>query len=294
LLSSRNGFTSELCYDFARQCCGYYQLEVEAERDGAILDLYLVEYIDEQGNIQHTYEHHNTMRYICRKGINKFISFRRRSGRYLFISVRNSHSPLKINYIGMIESTYPAQSFGNFNCSDPTFNQIWQMSATTLKLCMEDTFTDCPLYEQTLWVGDARSEALFAYGIFGAYDLSRRCIKLTAESLEEFPLAGCQVPSCWECLLPAWSFMWGMSVYDYYFETGDLDFCREVWPQVATNIVHSFAMLDPASGLFSAEAWNLFDWSPTNCEHKIMLYNSMFLYGATEAALKLAQPLGKS
>ena len=293
-ISCHNLCSSELCYDFTRQCCGYYQLEVESEYDGTIIDLYMVEYIDDKGNIQHTYEHHNTMRYICRKGINKFVSFRRRSGRYLFVTVSNCHAPLKIHHIGMIESTYPAQSFGTFNCSDDIFNQIWQMSANTLKLCMEDTFTDCPLYEQTLWVGDARSEALFAYGIFGAYDLSRRCIKLTAESLEEFPIAGCQVPSCWECLLPAWSFMWGMSVYDYYFETGDLEFCRSVWPQAATNIIHSFAMLNSENGLFSAEAWNLFDWSPTNCAHSTMLYNSMFLYGATDAALKLAAALGEN
>ena len=57
-----------------------------------------------------------------------------------------------------------------------------------MKLCMEDTFTDCPLYEQTLWVGDARNEGLFAMSVFGAYDLVRRCIRLAGQSLERFPL----------------------------------------------------------------------------------------------------------
>lgn len=39
---------------------------------------------------------------------------------------------------------------------------------------MQDTFTDCPLYEQTHWAGDARNEALIAFGVFGAHDLARR------------------------------------------------------------------------------------------------------------------------
>lgn len=287
IAATPDGTAIELLYDFGEQNCGYWEFEADAAA-GTIIDLYAVEFIAPDGTIQHTGSHRNVLRYICREGRNVFRSFKRRSGRYLFVTVRRAARPVKFRYLGLIESTYPVQSVGSFHCSDQALNRIWEMSARTLKLCMEDTFTDCPLYEQTLWVGDARSEALFAFPAFGAYDLARRCIRLAGRSLERYPIVGCQVPSCWDCLLPAWSLMWGMSVYDYYFETGDAAFCAEIWPLVKRNLDGAFRQLDPATGLFASPDWNMFDWSPTDSNHAIVLYLSMFLAGAVDAALELA------
>jgi hypothetical protein len=43
---------------------------------------------------------------------------------------------------------------------------------------MEDTFVDCPAYEQVFWVGDSRNEALVNYYVFGALDIVKRCLRL--------------------------------------------------------------------------------------------------------------------
>jgi len=173
----------------------------------------------------------------------------------------------------LLESTYPVNAVGSFQCSDARLDHIWEISARTLKLCMEDTFTDCPLYEQTLWVGDARNESLFAYTTFGATDLARRCITLAGQSLERYPLAGCQVPSSWDCLLPAWSFLWGISVWDYYEYTGDRNFLQSVWGWVLGNLQGAEARLDER-GLFSGPYWNMFDWAGIDDKHNTVLHNT--------------------
>ena len=160
----------ELCYDLGEQNCGYYELKLNAEA-GLIVDLFGVEYITQDGTVQHTGEYRNGMRYICREGENHFVSLMRRSQRYLFVTLRNQNSPVEIDCIRLIESTYPVSEIGRFTCSNPALDRIWEISAHTLKLCMEDTYTDCPLYDQTLWVGDARNEALFAFPVFGAWTL---------------------------------------------------------------------------------------------------------------------------
>ena len=282
----------ELCFDLGEQNCGYWDFAVEAAA-GTVIDIAAVEYITPDGEIQHTGTwYHNGLRYICRDGYQRFTSLERRSGRYLFVTVRGAGSPTRFDYLRLIESTYPVVPEGTFHCSDARLEKIWEISERTLKLCMEDTFTDCPLYEQTLWVGDARSEALFAFGNFGAYDLARRCMQLTAESLERFPITGCQVPSGWQCLLPAWSFMWGLSVDDYREETGDLAFVRTLWPSVKKNLDGALAWLDPATGLMRQPLWNLFDWSRTDATQETLLYNSMFLVGALDAALRCAEAIG--
>ncbi|MEN6383587.1 MAG: alpha-L-rhamnosidase N-terminal domain-containing protein [Phycisphaerales bacterium] len=279
----------ELVYDFGEQCCGYYDFELVAD-EGIEIDIYGIEYITPTGEIQHTEGNRNGMRYITRKGVNSFTSLKRRSGRYIYITLRNQKTPVKFRRIQLIESIYPAQSIGSFSCSDAKLNKIWEISKRTLKLCMEDVFTDCPLYEQTLWVGDARNESLFGYYLFDSRDIAKRCINITAQSLERFPIVGGQVPSSWKCLLPAWSFLWGISVWEYYFYSGDIKFLKGIWKHVISNLKGAQNFLGK-EGLFSAPFWNMFDWALIDQEHKTVLHNSMFLVGAIDVALKCASVL---
>ncbi len=287
---SRNG-DIELIYDFGEQNCGYYEIDLVAEA-GLQVDLAQVEYITPTGRVQHTGPYRNSMRYVCKEGRNTFLSFSRRSGRYLFITLRNQTQPVRIRNIRLIESTYPVEPKGYFTCSDPRLDTVWEISARTLKLCMEDTFTDCPLYEQTLWVGDARNEAVFAFTVFGAEDLARRGVILAGQSLEQYPMILCQVPSTWERLLPAWSFLWGRSVWDYYFYTGDRAFLEETWPMVVKNLEGAAGFTDER-GMFSGPFWNMFDWSGIDDEHETVLHLNMLLVGAIDDALKCAAVLGE-
>lgn len=279
-----------LVYDLGKQNIGYYDFELFAAA-GTVIDILEIEHYFRDGTPQHTYGYINGMRYICKPGMNRFTSLKRRSGRYLLITLRHQSAPVKIRRFQLIESTYPVEYKGSFRCSDDFMNRLWDISAYTLKLCMEDSFTDCPLYEQTLWVGDARNESLFAYPVFGAWDLSKRCIRITAESLDHLPLAGCQVPSTWDTLIPIWSFLWEISAWEYYFETGDRDFLRQLWPALVENMLEAERRIDQQSGLFSSPTWNLFDWSGSDINHRIVLHNTMFFIGALYAAEKCAEVL---
>lgn len=279
----------ELCYDLGVQNIGYYELDLTAP-EGTIIDIAGVEYIANNGHIQHTLGSKNCLRYVCTEGVNRFLSVKRRSGRYIFITLRNLSGPVHIRHIRLIESTYPINAIAQFNCSNDAFVRIWEISARALKLCMEDTFTDCPLYEQTLWIGDARNEALFAETAFGAHDLIRRCLRLGGQSLEHYPLVGAQVPSAWDMLLPAWSFLWGIGVWDYYFATKDTQFLKEIWHDVMTNVRNAADMRDER-GLFSGPFWNMFDWAAVDDRHLVVFHNSLFLVGALQAAHKCARVL---
>ncbi|MRR37589.1 hypothetical protein EG829_23625, partial [bacterium] len=128
---------------------------------------------------------------------------------------------------------------------------------------------------------------------FGAHDLAKRCVNITAQSLEHFPITGCQTPSCWDVLLPAWSFLWTLSTWDYYFETGDRAFVEAVYPAVIRNLKGAESLLSE-DGLFSGPFWNMFDWTGSDQDRRTVLHNSMFLVGAIDAALKEAELLGKT
>lgn len=280
----------ELAYDLGEQVCGYYEIELVGE-EGLIVDMSGIEHILPDGQLQHTFHgtpkvpFPNGMRYICKEGVNRFTSLIRRSGRYLFITLRGQTRPARIRRIGVVESLYPAVQQGSFACSDPSLERIWEISARTVRICMEDTLVDCPLYEQTFWVGDARNEALYALTAFGATDIVARGLRLAAQSLERYPMIGCQLPSCWDVILPAWSFMWGLGAWEFYEYTGDQSFLREMWPSALKNLKGAERYLNQR-GLFSAPFWNMFDWAAQDIEHDTVLHNSLFMVGAIDAALR--------
>lgn len=280
----------ELCFDLGGQSCGYFDFSIRAD-EGVIVDVSAVEYITPDGTIQHTLPYNrNSLRYTTKKGLNRFTSLKRRAGQYWFVTLRNQKTPVEIKAVRLIESTAAVQTVEVFKSSDPAVDRIWKISERTLQLCMEDTFTDCPLYEQTLWIGDARNEALYAFAAYGNYDVSARSLELGAQSLEKFPMVGCQVPSSWDCLLPAWSFLWGMHVWEHYFYSGDKRLLKKLWPDVLKNLAGSEQFMD-SNGLFSGTLWNLLEWAPLDHAHATVLHNSMLLVSALKAAENCAEVL---
>lgn len=282
----------ELCYDLGEQDCGYYHLSVSAA-EGTVIDLFAVEYICPQNGLQHTWGNRNGFRLVCKEGENNHLSVKRRSGRYVYITIRNQTGPVAVRNLKLIESTYPVEQVGEFECSDPLLNKVWEASERTLRLCMEDVFTDCPLYEQTLWVGDARNEALFAMVAYrDVRDIIQRCIRLAAQSLETYPFIPSHAPtSSREAYLPAWCFLWGISIWDYYFYSGDVEFVKEIWPRVIQNLKGVEGCLD-ARGLFKGPFWNMFDWTDVDIAHEAVTHNSMLLKGSLDALAKCAKLVG--
>jgi hypothetical protein len=282
----------ELCYDLGEQRCGYFDFEIVAPA-GTVADLHLVEYITPEGVVQHTAEHNrNGMRFIARAGENRYTSLKRRSGRYLFLTLRGMSGPVEIRRLDLIESTADVKPVARFRCSDPDLERVWEACERTLKMGMEDTFTDCSLYEQTLWIGDARNQALYAFNVYpGAGDVSARSLELGAQSLERFPIVGCQVPSTWECLLPAWSFLWGIWVWEHYFYTGDRAFLERIFPAAMKNLEGAFGFMDER-GLFSGKFWNLLEWAPMDQDHATVTHNSLLLLAAARSAERCAETLG--
>lgn len=282
----------ELVYDLGEQNVGYYQFDINGEA-GLTVDISGVEYIDPNGRVQHTERYRNSFRYICREGDNQFTSLMRRSGRFLFVTLRHQTRPASLRALRLVESTYPAESPKPFECNDPNLNAIWRISAHGLKLCMEDTFTDCPLYEQTLWMGDARNEALFGYTAFGSGDLGRRCARLAGYSLEKYPLIQSQVPSTWEIIIPSFDFLWDIMVWEYYAYSGDKAFLEWCYPKILQNLGWAEQHQD-ARGLFSVPFWNFLDWSGIDDNHPTVTHNNMLAVGAIQAARRVANVLGET
>lgn len=264
--------------DFGREIIGHFQIELNAPA-GAILDANFFEAIDPTG-IFWTQNLRNSLRYVCREGLQTFTSHQRRGYRYASLTFRNLTRPLLVRQVSTLLSTYPVEAKGSFACSDETLTKIWQVSAYTVQLCMLDTYVDCPAYEQVFWVGDARNSALVNAVAFGAYDLTDRCIRLTGQSLSDKMrmvkpphlqemrphLTASHVVSGWFNEVPMWTFLWIWMAWEQYMHVGDKGALAAYYQDVSECLRRCEGFMDERDLFDMPEVWNLVDWAAQDLE----------------------------
>ncbi len=281
----------EILLDFGRMLVGFIEFEVEAPR-GAILDFNFFEGIQD-GTRLYTPDLNNSLRYITRGGgRERFNSILRRGFRYASITLRNFKKPIILQWIRLLLNTYPTGERGSFLSSDPLLNKVWEMSSYTTRLCMEDTFVDCPTYEQAFWVGDARNEALINYYAFGDLKLPDRCWRLVAESLKRSHLPESQVPSGWQNILPAWSLLWIQACHEHYIYSGDKEYLKEIYSAMATTCKNFLTFINQ-DGLLKMKSWNMLDWAPMDTPNEgIITHQNALLVEALGRTAWVAHQLG--
>lgn len=285
------GHDVELWLDFGREIAGFVEFDLDAPA-GTILDWNFFEGVQE-GRILFTDGLNNALRYICSEGHQFYHSIVRRGFRYALLTLRNFHRPVRLYTVRCLLNTYPFAQRGEFTCSDSRLNEIWKMGAWTTRLCSEDTFVDCPAYEQTFWVGDSRNEALVAQVAFGDSRLADRCLRLVAQSLARSPLPESQVPSGWRNVLPAWSLLWMLACHEHYQFTGDIDFLSAIYPALAIT-GRNFEKYLNQDGLFEIEAWNMLDWAPMDTPGAgVVTHQNGWLVEAWRRTAELAEALAE-
>ena len=293
VIQPAKGGDPELFLDFGRELVGQTQIDVEAPA-GTVLTFNFLEEIEDGKRIHYTDGNYGGFRYITAEGRNQFTTFLRRGYRYCKLIVSDASEPVRLRSIKTIFSTHPAEEVGSFACSDPLLNRIWEVGRHTLRCCSEDTFTDCPAYEQTYWVGDGRNEAMIDYAAYGNLALTRRCAELPALSLFRQPITESQVPSAWDNLLTGWSLLWVLMTEEHYQFSGDREYLAGIYPAVERMLGNIHGQFMDQRGLLSINAWNLFDWAGQDSGHALVTHNQMFLAEALKRGSEMAVVLGKA
>ena len=287
------GRDTELIFDMGREFSGYAGFEIEAPA-GVTIDLYGFEYLRGQHR-ENTELLDNSLRYVTHEGWQRYVSPSRRGLRFLQVTVRGLDQvtgPVRLHDLFMIESHFPVDRVGRFACSDARFDDIWELSRRTVIACAEDTYVDCPAFEQTYWVGDAYNSARFATYLFGAEALTERSLRLVPGSAGQTPFFASQVPSGWVNVIPNWTFLWILNCREHWFRTGDTTFASDMWPDVRSGL-EAFGQHINTDGLLDIEAWNLLDWAELDQPNAgVVTHQNCLMVLALDAAAELATASG--
>lgn len=248
--------------DFGREVVGFPRLKLRAPA-GAVLDIGYAECLSDGVTKPNYSETACADRLITRAGAQTWEPFEKRAFRYLQIDCRKAGDAIVVEEAGVRATTYPVEPRGKFECSDDALNRIWQTGAETVRLCMEDAYTDCPWRERAMWWGDARVQFLVNTVAFGDAALMRRGLRLIAQSQdEEGQLAGVYPTTFPNRFLPSFSLLWIVSLWDYYWMTGDDALVRELYPKVQLALKWFSRHVSPNKLLAGAPGWAFVDWAP--------------------------------
>ena len=155
-----------------------------------------------------------------------------RTFRFVRLAVETADEPLALAGFDYEETGYPLEVRTWVETSDPAMADIWDMSLRTLERCMQETYTDCPFYEQLQYLHDARSQILFTYAVAADDRLARQAIDQFSRALRPDGTLNASYPCTEPNIIPGFSIYYILMLHDHMMWFGDRAFCMRYLPYV--------------------------------------------------------------
>lgn len=244
--------------------------------------------------IQWTTGCNNALTYRLRNGHQSFQSFLPYGVRYLLVHHSGPQS-LRLENLRILTANCGSVKQGSLRSSDRLLNGIYDICTQSVISSTDDTFTDCPTYEQVNWNYDNRMTFLADALTCNNAAVARNTIELFTEDPRRPGLVRSHYPSTWDdSTIPLWCFHWIMMCHDYYWHSGDTQFAARLFPQVAAGIREALTMLDERSLLQwqsqGRRVWHFVEWGPGRDDnHPVVSAEQAGLIGAIDAAVRLGR-----
>jgi alpha-L-rhamnosidase len=185
-----------------------------------------------------------------------------RTWRYVQLEIETGNEPLVLEDFSSEFSAYPLKEKSVFESDRADLKQIWNVGWRTARLCANETYFDCPYYEQLQYVGDTRIQALISMYVSGDDRLVRSALLSFDESRTHEGLTQSRYPSSATQFIPPYSLFWIDMVHDYWMLRDDPEFVKGFLPGIENVIKWYTRRIDPATGLLGKTPyWNFVDWA---------------------------------
>lgn len=279
-------------FDFTRTVVGHPRLFIYGAKGGEIIDTHFSETIDpatltpDQLVLAHSRMAFGD-RLVLRPGSNQHTFYHAYGFRYLLITVRDTSGSLDIapslEWIG-----YPLPRKGSFDSSDAELVRIWEACAWTQQCCSLDAYVDTPWREQAQWWGDARVQAWNTFHLNGDTRLLERGIRQIGQQTTPDGITYGHAPTmAHNCILPDFTIIWFLTLWDAYWQTGSTALFQESLPVVERALHYFRDHTDPHTGLVGCDDryWLFLDWTDLFKDGSPAVYNLWLLIALEKLAL---------
>lgn len=234
----------------------------------------------------------NAMTIRCPAGIHPIEGFFAYGGRYLVLDWEGA-GELRIDGVAMLDANCGSHEVGLLETDQPLHERIWDICQQSVISGIDDTFTDCPTFEQVGWNFDNRTAWIGERWLCANQPIAANSMRLFAEDPEFTGLTRSQYPSSWDNSIPMWSFHWIMWVRDWWWHSGDAAAARMLMPRVAAGLAEALGRRD-AHGLMAWKGvWHFVEWgNGRDDDHAINTAEQAGLWASLKAGEELAAGLG--
>ena len=189
------------------------------------------------------------------------------AGRYIELRIETAANAVTIDGFSLEPTGYPFAFESSFESSDARLAKIVAPALHTLKMCSHETYMDCPYYEQLMYVGDTRLEALVTYATSRDARLPRKAIELFDVSREPSGWTSSRYPTRVFQRIPTFSMGWVCMVHDYLMWRGDHEFVRACMAGVRAVCEAIIGQMNAEGLVVSPNGWNFVDWAGLEGRH---------------------------
>ena len=285
--------------DLGRPSIGTFCLDVAGASGGEVIDLFACEWLDDDGGphvpgTRRDCEASMSARLVLREDRTRWEAVQMIGHRYLTVIVRESDRPLTIA-CNLRETVYPMDVTGAFDCGDQELNDIYGICVNTQRICALDAYVDTPWREQAQWWGDARVQSWNTFHLSNDAGLLQRGIQQIAGQSAPNGLTYGHAPTiAHHCILPDFSIIWLLTLYDHYFQTGRTDLFESMWPRVqrVLDYFDTEGRGDHGLLIYDKRYWLFLDWADIHKEGAPTLLN-LWYYHAMDKLAEVADKAGQ-
>lgn len=291
--------------DLGREYYGLLRFTVTSKAENNQFTVYFGEHLLESGTVlRNIATCHFGLDFIAKSGENRYADYFRPIGcRYLELLAEEE---IEVVSLGIAPMEYPFQRANHgLDLKNRLDKDIYETCVQTLRCCANKHYIDCPWREQGMYVLDSRNQMLCGYDAFEEYALPRFNLKFLSKGLTKYGLLCSCPPSAQDnFIIPFFSLVYVLQIYEYVERTGDRSIVAEVGDALAV-IMRTFLDRIDENGLIKrfspTHFWNFYEWTRgsdgCSCNEGDertydVILNCAFVMAAEKYAL-LAETVGK-
>jgi alpha-L-rhamnosidase len=185
-----------------------------------------------------------------------------RTYRYVEMTIETVNEPLILEDFYGIFTAYPLEKTSTFQVNDnKEIDKFLEIGWRTARLCANETYMDCPYYEQLQYAGDVRIQAMVTMYNSSDDRLVRNAITKLSQSLSANGLTMSRYPSNEAQFIPTFSIWWIGMLNDYWRYRGDAKFVKSFLP-ASRMVINYFTEKQHSNGsLKRFPEWSFTDWA---------------------------------